>query len=102
MSSIFISDIEKTPKQQLQHQEYGYERNQKEKIRCPQCDYQATRKDRVDSHRKSVHMGMKVQCPDCDYEANQKDQMVSHHRSVHLGQSFSVHNVIMRQMIKDV
>ena len=54
-----------------------------EKFQCPDCDYQATRKDSLVTHHKSVHMGQQFQCPGCEYQATRKDSLVRHKKAAH-------------------
>ena len=53
-----------------------------------QCDYEATQKGSLATHRKSLHLGQKFHCPYCDFEATRKGSRATHHKSVHLGQKF--------------
>jgi uncharacterized Zn-finger protein len=59
-----------------------------QKFQCPECDYQATRKGDLVTHRRSVHMGQKFSCPECDYQSTQKSSLVAHKKSMHMSQKF--------------
>ena len=53
------------------------------KYRCEECDYQANRKQGVDSHVKIKHMGIKFMCDECEYKAGSQQGLKVHKRSVH-------------------
>ena len=46
-------------------------------------DYKASKKDRLNTHRKSVHDQSKFQCEQCNYKASRKDHLQSHVKSQH-------------------
>ena len=68
------------------------------KYRCEECDYQANRKQGVDSHVKMKHMGIKFMCRECEYKAGTQQGLKMHKRSVHKFCSLSVSNVNIRQV----
>ena len=57
------------------------------KYTCKLCGYQTSWKSKVTLH-EAIHEGKKSQCPECDYQATRKDHLVTHHKSVHMGQHF--------------
>ena len=55
---------------------------------CLQCDYKATKKDKLQRHKQSVHEGLRIQCPHCEYKATEKGHLRTHIKSIHEGQKF--------------
>ena len=42
---------------------------------CDKCEYVASRKDKLNMHYKSVHLGIKYPCTECDYVASRPDKL---------------------------
>ena len=38
------------------------------KFLCPHCEYEATMKENLQAHMKSIHESHKFTCPQCEYE----------------------------------
>ena len=53
------------------------------KYPCGLCEYQATRKESLNKHERSVHEGIKYPCSQCEYQATSKSNLQKHRRSVH-------------------
>ena len=68
-------------------------------FQCPDCKYQANRKDSLVAHQKSAqyqasyrsslvqhknsaHMGQSFQCQECEYKATRKHHLVRHTKTV--------------------
>ena len=56
---------------------------------CDKCNYQATRKSHLNTHKKSVHDGVKYSCDKCNYQATQQSNLKIHKESVHDGVKYS-------------
>ena len=52
-------------------------------FKCPECDYKASVKADLVSHKKSVHQNEQYSCEKCDYKVSRNDRLISHTKSVH-------------------
>ena len=52
---------------------------------CNQCDYQATHNSHLTLHIQSKHEGVKYACDQCDYETADKSNLTKHIQSKHEG-----------------
>ena len=52
---------------------------------CDQCDYSASRRDKLKQHVNAKHFGIKYQCDMCPYEASRSDKLKVHKEAKHFG-----------------
>ena len=50
---------------------------------CDLCDYQATKRGHLTSHKQSKHEGKKYPCNSCDYQATKRGHLTTHKQSKH-------------------
>ena len=72
------------------------------KYPCRQCEYQATRKEKLDWHKRSVHEGIKYPCRKYGYQATTKESLDRHKRSVHEGIKYPYGHGSIKQHKKEV
>ena len=53
------------------------------RFQCDQCNYIATEKDNLQSHKHSVHKTEYIQCQQCNYKAPRRNQLQTHIKSTH-------------------
>ena len=58
---------------------------EKELYYCDQCDYSATRKDKLKQHVDAKHIGLRYPCDMCPYEATRSDKLKAHKEAKHFG-----------------
>ena len=55
------------------------------KYPCNQCSYQASRKNDLSTHFKSIHEGVKYPCNLCEFETTHKGNLSTHKKVKHTG-----------------
>ena len=58
-------------------------------FKCPHCDFETARKDKLKRHIESVHNNVAFKCPHCDFETARKDKLKRHIESVHNNVAFN-------------
>ena len=53
------------------------------KFKCSRCLKECTRKDSLQKHVNSVHLGVKFDCPECDYRATNNSHLKRHIDAIH-------------------
>ena len=56
---------------------------QSQKFPCPDCEYQANRREDLRKHITSIHEGQKFPCHYCDYKATRIDNLHKHVKIAH-------------------
>ena len=54
------------------------------KYQCEKCEYKATQRGHLKTHKMSIHEGIKYQCDLCDHKSTQKQNLKIHKMSVHI------------------
>ena len=70
-------------------------KHERERYKCPHCDYQATQKGDLAIHRKSEHDGVINQCDLCDYKSSAQRSVMLHKKSHHVAWSWIFVFVVM-------
>ena len=52
------------------------------KYSCNLCDYKASRKGNLKTHKMSVHMGIKYSCDQCDSKLTEQGSLKKHKMSL--------------------
>jgi len=58
-------------------------------VTCDQCQYSCSRQDRLNEHKRVVHMGVRYNCTECDFQTPRKDKLSNHKMVVHQGLRFN-------------
>ena len=54
-------------------------------FKCPHCDFETARKDKLKRHIESVHNIVTFNCNQCEFVANRKDNLKRHQKIKHGG-----------------
>ena len=52
-------------------------------LQCDQYEYKFTQKCNLNTHKKSIHKGIKYECDQCEYKATETGSLKKHKMSIH-------------------